>query len=84
MNPNNTELLNQLLQNVIPEFDNTVANRNTYIVGHKLMRWVDGDTLYSMPEREELRELTKKEVAIWEAYVNMVAALSDFNKEEEK
>ncbi len=82
MEPNNTELLNKLLQNVIPEFDNTVANRNTYVADGNLMRWVDGESLYSMPERVVLRELTKKEIAVWEAYVNMVEVLSDLNKEE--
>lgn len=77
----NTELLNQFMENVIPEFNSKPEHRNTFIEGNKLMRWVDGKSIYHMPTKVELREISDKELAVWNAYVKMMEVLSDLDKE---
>lgn len=75
----NTELLNQLLFNVFEEFDKKVENRNTYIEKGEIVRWIDNPV--GAPIKKTLRKCTDREVAIWEAYKQLVAAL---HMEEEK
>ncbi len=74
----NTELLNQLVENVFPEFDGTLENRHTFIEGNMICRWVDGMSIYHIPKKVELREVSKEEVVIWETYLKMVEALGKF------
>lgn len=76
----NTELLNQVIQNVFPEFDKSIENRNTFIKEGKILRWRDGKTFTEAPELITVREITDKEVAVWEAYRAMVQSLSEVGK----
>ena len=74
------ELLNNLLQNEIPEFDGTIENRHTFIKNGDIVRWIDKP----YPENVELivlRKATSRELQIWENYQQLVKAL--YLKEED-
>ncbi|AGG57981.1 hypothetical protein VPBG_00209 [Vibrio phage helene 12B3] len=69
----NITLLNKVLQNTFKEFDGKVENRNAYVEDGKLVRWIDSPA--GAPIKKVLRECSDKEVAIWEGYKTLVAAL---------
>ena len=72
----NTQLLNQVIQNVFPEFDGTVKNRNTYIDAEgRLLRWVD--VPLQPPVLEIIRQCTAEEVEVWLAYKQLIKSLSE-------
>lgn len=72
----NVQLLNQILQNTFEEFDANPKNRNTFIEGNQLVRWVDSEVLLGAPTKEVLRDCTEEELVVWESYTKMVRALS--------
>ena len=68
------ELLNNLLQNEIPEFDGTIENRNTFIFDGNIVRWVDKPYPESV-ELVVLRKASPRELKVWIAYQKMVESL---------
>ncbi len=71
----NIQLLNQVIQNVFPEFDDTFKNRNTYIDAEgRLVRWVD--VPLQPPVLDIIRPCTIEEVEVWLAYKQLVKSLS--------
>lgn len=72
----NVELLNKLLQNSIPEFDNTFENRNTFIKDGKVMRYLSNGNVLGMElELVELRDCTERDLRIHEAFKSFLTAL---------
>lgn len=72
----NIQLLNQIIQNVFPEFDDSIKNRNTYIDDKgQLVRWVD--VPMQPPVLDIVRQCTPEEVEVWLAYKQLVKSLSE-------
>ncbi len=72
------ELLNKVLQKSIPEFNQTLEDRHTYIEDGHIVKW--SCSFSKAPEKSVIRECSEKEVAIWEAYVKLVRALHQEEK----
>ena len=72
-----TSLLNEMIQNEIPEFDGTVRHRHTFIQDGKIKRYLsDGIGLGEEMPLSILRDCTERELAIWEAYKVLLKAVS--------
>ena len=68
-------LLNNVLYKVFPEMDGSIENRNVYIEGGKLVKWVD-NPWPEMPVKVTLRTCTDGEVQVWEGYKKILEGLS--------